>query len=120
MDLVEIHEIPKYTQYEISTLISRKIEELSDSPTSFAQRYNISEELLLDIIGERVVFNLEHYDVAGKTLNLSIDELLSSVEYSEKTFFRSGESDESTNDFVNKTRALFAEWIHQKKIFGDI
>lgn len=120
MDLVGIHELPKYTQYELSTLISRKVEESSESPTLFAKRHNILEDLLLDILSEKVVFNFEHYEVAGSILNLTIEELLSDVDYSEKTFFRSGESDESTKEFVNKTRALFTEWIHQKKIYGDI
>lgn len=120
MGLVGTSVLPKYTQYELSTLISREVEKSAEHPTLFAKQYEVSSDVLLDILNQKVIFKLRHYDAASKILDIDLDELLSEIECNETIFFRSEESDDNTKEFVNKTKAIFTEWIHQKKIYGDI
>lgn len=120
MDLIELSTLPKYTQYELSALVESKINEMSGTPSEFAELFNISKNVLSDILGKQVVFKSIHYKVASEILGIPIDELLSQVDCSGDAFFRSKEGDDTTEDFIRTTKTLFAEWIFQQKTYGQI
>lgn len=120
MELLNIQTLPRYTQYEISSLVNEKINNSNVSPTVFASHHSVSLDVLNEILEGNTIFRMKHYEVAGNILDLTLDDLLKEDSCDSEAYFRTNEYGEEVEEFVNKVSSLFKEWVYQKKISGDI
>lgn len=121
MRSLEYRTLPKYTQYELATLVNDKFIESKKSLMEFAKENTITEEPLGEILGGKVIFKLKHYNAASKILKVSVEEMLEEVQYvPDSVNFRANSNDPEIESFVDKVSSIFTEWIYQKKVYGDI
>lgn len=121
MRLLEYRTLPKYTQYEIASLVKAKMLESNKSLMDFAKEYTITEELLGEILSGKVIFKLKHYNAASRILNISAEKMLEEDQYvPDSVNFRANNNDPEIEHFVDKVSSIFTEWVYQKKVYGDI
>ncbi|MDT1995704.1 hypothetical protein MX633_03335 [Carnobacterium divergens] len=120
MGTLKMRELPKYTQYEITTLVNKMIDTQNKDFLEFSSFYQVDSEILSEIVADEVVFKMPHYEAASKILEIDITELLSDLEHESTVYFRAETNSSEINEFVNKMEYLFTEWIYQKKITGNI
>lgn len=117
MEPQKLNTIPKYTQYELSTMVQQKV----DGNPSFSDPSDEERKILNQIIEGKVSFKIKHYKMISCILSISVEDLLSDEELNSKKYFRSttGESEE-VQKFISKIDKLFSEWIIQNKLKGNL
>ncbi|MFV0305075.1 MAG: hypothetical protein ACK5IC_06320 [Moheibacter sp.] len=118
--IVQRDTLPKYTQYELSSMVANLINNSDFTVGEYAEVNNIDLAILSDVLDGNIIFKPKHYDLVGKLLNLTLSELLEEVSCESKAFFRTESYGEEVNNFVNNTKILFKEWVYQEKISGEI
>lgn len=83
----ELYEIPRYTTYEISGLLRKKMKNVTNVE-EYCERNSIDKELLKVMLKETKVFSFEMYTIAGQILNMTIDELTVAEDSSIQKKFR--------------------------------
>lgn len=120
MGTLKVRELPKYTQYEITTLVNKMINAQNKNLLEFSSFYEIDNDILNEIVADEVIFKMPHYEVASKILQVDIEDLLSDLKRDSNVYFRAKTNSSEINEFVNKMEYLFNEWVYQKKIAGNI
>ena len=119
MGTLKVRELPKYTQYEITTLVTKMINAQNKNLLEFSSFYEIDNDILNEIIADEVVFKMPHYEVASKILQVDIEDLLSDLKRDSNVYFRAKTNSSEINEFLNKMEYLFNEWVYQKKVAGN-
>ena len=119
MGTLKVRELPKYTQYEITTLVNKMINAQNKNLLEFSSFYEIDNDILNEIIADEVVFKMPHYEVASKILQVDIEDLLSDLKRDSNVYFRAKTNSSEINEFLNKMEYLFNEWVYQKKVAGN-
>lgn len=112
--------LPRYTQYELSSMMNKLINNSSLTPDQFAETNNLDFKLLVETLDGNTIFKPKHYQLVSKLLNLTMDEIFEEIPCDSLAFFRTSDYGPEVNEFVNKTKKLFEEWVYQEKIFGDV
>ncbi|MGX7204773.1 hypothetical protein [Enterococcus devriesei] len=112
--------LPRYTQYELSSMMTKLINNSSLTPEQFSEVKSFDLNLLLEVLDSNVVFKPKHYQLVGRALNLTMDEIFEEIPCESLAFFRTKKYDSEVNEFVSKTKKLFKEWVYQEKIYGNI
>lgn len=117
MNSIEVSSIPKYTQYELSTLVRKKTIE---APEIF-ELTSLEQKILQQIIDGKISFKAKHYELISKILSIPIEELLEEEPFESSMHFRSNSGDNpELKEFVDSAQTLFGEFIIQSKLKGDI
>ena len=108
---------PKYTPFELSSLVKMKRQEENLDQFSFAEKYDVEMLSLIEIEEIKQSFSPNLYIACCKILNMSIEEITSTEDddLSCASFRASADSD-NMQKTVNLANFLFNEIIMQKRI----
>lgn len=108
---------PKYTPFELSSLVKMKRREENLDKYSFAEKYGVEVQSLIEIEEIKQSFSPNLYLACCKILNMSIEEI-TSVEEDDLSCasFRAFADTDNMQKTVNLANFLFNEIIMQKRI----
>ena len=95
--------INPYSQSKLSEMVKEKF-----------KNEKITDEIMLDIIENKILFKYKHYIKISKILEIPLNSLLS---YN-KLNFETNTDNSEINDCVKKTINLFAYFIQQKNLIN--
>lgn len=113
--------LPKYTQYQLSNLVEMKLHSKYMTLRDASKLFSVDEEKLQEILGKKVRYKLDHYEIVSKITGLSMDELLSD-EIIQPISFRSEHTAKDSN-IINEIEIVsnfFKEVALLKKLNGEI
>ena len=108
---------PKYTPFELSSLVKMKRREENLDQYSFAKKYDVEAQSLIEIEEIKQSFSPNLYLACCKILNMSIEEITGTEEDDLScASFRASADTDNIQKTVNLANFLFNEIIMQKRI----
>jgi ribosome-binding protein aMBF1 (putative translation factor) len=112
------YERPNYTSYKLGKLVKEKRVKSGLSLNEFANKFDISVELLTEIEKAEMIFNVNMYKAASKILDISISEIAKiDKDDPESISFRCGEEiNKNASQTIELAHRLFHEMVCQSLI----
>lgn len=107
------NERPKYTSYELRHMVKKKREETGLSMVQFADKHNVSLNVLNDLELSSRCFNVPMYQACEVILGMTREEILAKEVDNVSHFQNLPPETQATFDLANE---LFNEMVMQEKI----
>lgn len=111
------YERPRYTKYEISSMVKKKRKKENLSIIDFAVRHGISEMTLVQVEEAKRSFNVSIYKACSKILDIPIKELLA-LDKDKEICYRKEDlcSQQKVKDTIDLANTIFNEMVMQRKM----
>ncbi len=108
---------PVYTSYELGKMVRDKRKSSGMNLTAFADKYGISEKMLVQIEEVSCSFSPKIYKICGSILGLSTEELLEEyIDDVKAVNYRTKDNGAGVHATFDKANDIFNEIIMQRKI----